>query len=500
MPRTMQLFKELGLYDIMREESLKYYDEHTCVITVESLAGKLIHKWMDDVNDGIEEISATRRVFLTQQVMEPILRAKALELGANLRFSTELTDFSQDSDGVTAIVHDKAAGTYRKIRAKYMVAADGFNSRVRNKLGIPTRGPGLLSRALTIYFQITDKKALAKLPNAHYSGVIYATNKVVRSIFRFDRDKKESFLLINEAGEQGTEASRFPADTMNMEKAKEYLRAAIGADIGFEIFQLNTWEAIADLPDRFCEGRIVLAGDAAHRMPPNGGYGGNTGVQDAHNLGWKLAYTLQGMADESLVTDTYEAERRPVAKQTIEQATAHYVHRTAPERHHLIEEHGIREVEPDVDLELAYRYHSNALYTKEGDPLTEHIYSAVARSGSIAHHVMVDTPDAKGIPIADFLGEGFVLFVGPGDVCWRFAMEDVNASKTGFPKVHVQYLVYGQDSPFAARYGVDSSGAVLVRPDGIVAWSSITCPDDITKAQKTLVEVMSKVVGRKLRC
>ena len=416
------------------------------------------------------------------------------ELGADLRFSTELVDFSQNEEHVTAILRDNQSRMRRRIRARFMVAADGFNSGVRNKLGIPTRGPGLLSRALTIYFQITDKEALAKLPNAHYSGVIYVANEAVRCFFRFDRDKKESFLVINAAGEPGTEESRFPADTMTMEKAKGYLRAAIGADVDFEIFQLSTWDAIADLPDRFCVGRVLLAGDSAHRMPPSGGFGGNTGVQDAHNLAWKLAYFLQGMTGESLVTETYDMERRPVAKQTVEQATAHFIHRTAPELHHLIQEHNIREVDPDVDLELAYRYHSKALYTKEEDPVTEHVGEAVARSGSIAHHVLVDTQDSKGLPLADFFGNGFVLFVGPQDHCWGSTMQNVVTKRTNLPEVRVQPLVYEEDSAYAVRYGIGPGGAVLVRPDGIVAWSSTAQPDESLKAEELLLSVMERVL------
>ena len=352
----------------------------------------------------------------------------------------------------------------------------------------------MLSRALTIYFQITDKEALAKLPNAHYSGVIYVANEAVRCFFRFDRDKKESFLVINGAGEQGTEESRFPADTMTMDKAKEYLRAAIGADIGFEIFQLSTWEAIADLPDDLCVGRVLLTGDAAHRMPPSGGYGGNTGVQDAHNLAWKMAYCLRGMVDPSLVTETYEAERRPVAKKTIEQATAHYIHRTAPELEHLVHIHDIQEVEPDVDLELAYKYHSQALYTKEGDAVTEHV-AEIARSGSLTRHVLVDTPDAKDLPLADFLGDGFVLFVGPEDH-WSPSMQGLNKHRTDLPKVRIQPLVYGLSSQFAAKFGVGPEGALLVRPDGVVAWSIFGPPSAQKTAKHTLTEVMNKVSGR----
>ena len=203
------------------------------------------------------------------------------------------------------------------------------------------------------------------------------------------------------------------------------------------------------------------------------------------------------MADESLVMETYEAERRPVAKQTIEQATAHYIHRTAPELHHLIQDHNIHEVEPDVDLELAYRYHSTALYTQEGDSITEHIRGAVVRSGSIAHHVLVDTQTMKGVPLADYLGQGFVLFVRHEDIYWGPAMERVCADNADTPKVRVQHLVYELDSLYTARYGVGLAGAVLVRPDGIVAWSSSVGPEDATTAQKTLDEVFRKVVGRK---
>ena len=257
----------------MYKRQLRYYDKHTCIITVESLAGKLLHKWLDDVNEGIEKVSATRRVFLTQQALEPFLRAKAKELGAELRFATEMVDFVQDDHGVTATVRDLAKGETYQVRSRYMIACDGFRSPTRQALGIPTHGPGLLSRALTIYFQIqpSSKPALAKLANAHYNGVIYVTNPEIRGFFRFDREKKESFLVINSAGPAGTEESRFPADTMTMEKAEEFLRSAIGDDsIGFDVHQLSRWEAIADIPERLRQGRVFLAGDAAHRMPPSG--------------------------------------------------------------------------------------------------------------------------------------------------------------------------------------------------------------------------------------
>lgn len=218
---------------------------------------------------GIENVSATRRVFLTQQALEPLLRSKAKELGAELRFSTEMVGLTQDSTSVTATLRSRDTGSTYHIRSKYLIACDGFRSRIRSLLGIQMQGPGLLSRALTIYFEILNKDKLAKFPNAHWSGVIYVDNEVLRAFFRFDRDKKESFLVINSAGEQGSEESRFPADTASEEKAAEYLRAAIGDDdVKFRIHQLSTWEARVDVAERLRDGRVFLAGDAAHRMPP----------------------------------------------------------------------------------------------------------------------------------------------------------------------------------------------------------------------------------------
>ncbi|KAH8646863.1 FAD binding domain-containing protein [Xylariales sp. PMI_506] len=494
MPRTMQAFKELGLYEIMQSESLKYYDEKTCIVVIESLAGKLLYYYLDDVNEGIEEVSATKRLFLTQQALEPLLRAKTKELGAEIQFSIEMIDFTQDANGVTALLRNIETGAHQKVRAKYMVGADGFRSTTRNKLGIPTRGPGLLSRALTIYFQIKDKEKLATLANAHYSGVIYVVNEFVRAFFRFDREKQESFLVINAAGAQGSEESRYPADTMSMDKAAEYLRAAIGADVDFEILRLTTWNAIADVPDRICQGRVLLAGDAAHRMPPSGGFGGNTGVQDAHNLAWKLAYVLQGKATDWLVQSTYEAERLPVARQTVNQALCHYVSRTEPSLKYLIAEHGISEV-PDLDLELAYRYNSGALCAAEGQPgrITEDTKTAIASPGSVAHHVLVNTVDvATPFPIAHFLGRGFVLFVGAADTIWELAAKQANETVHNLPTIELQKLVFNADSSFARRYAVEPSGAVLVRPDGFVAWSVRTVLGDVEQAEGKLVEVMRR--------
>src|SRR6185369_9071740 len=127
-------------------------------------------------------------------------------------------------------------------------------------------------------------------------------------------------------------------------RAVELVHAALGAVVPVTIENVMPWQAAADVAERFIDGPVFLAGDAAHVMPPNGGFGGNTGVQDAHNLAWKLSRVLRGAAAPELLS-TYESECRPVAVFTAEQAYSRYVTRTAP----YLGTSGIAPVEPDLN-------------------------------------------------------------------------------------------------------------------------------------------------------
>ena len=110
----------------------------------------------------------------------------------------------------------------------------------------------------------------------------------------------------------------------------ELVRAGVGQpDLPVRIDGYSRWRATADVAQKFRDGRVFIIGDAAHLMPPNGGFGGNTGIHDAHNLAWKLAQVIHGQAHERLL-ESYDSERRPVARFTVEQAFSRYVARTAP--------------------------------------------------------------------------------------------------------------------------------------------------------------------------
>lgn len=473
----MQIYRELGLYDAMVAESAKHYDRHAGIVDVESLAGKFRRTFMADMNEGVEDISPCNRLFLTQQMFEPMLRRRVVEGGVGeLGFSTEMVDFRADAEGVTALVRRVDTGEKRLVRARYMVACDGNRSRVREMLGIKMRGRGLLSHSVTIYFEMD----VGRYVKGKYNGVIYVNNPEIRGFFRLDKNGREGFLVVFTAGEQGTEASRFPADGITDEKARGMLRSAIGADIEFEVTLVAKWQAVCDTAERFVDptGRVILAGDSAATVTPHGGFGGNTGVQSVHNLAWKLAAVLNGKAGDDLVSKSYEEERWPVGHKTVEQVFERYIKRSAPEMREDIEKRGgtIEEPVPEPWLELGYRYHSQALDTESLGEVNENPSTAKALPGSMAHHVMItlagDDTEAKAeIPIADLLGTHFVLVLGSEASGWEQASRDLQLEKH-FPVIDVHGLAPGTDESFCAKYDISTKGTVLIRPDGFVVWSS----------------------------
>ncbi|TKA28761.1 hypothetical protein B0A54_15950 [Friedmanniomyces endolithicus] len=454
-PRTMQIYRELGLYDAMKTESYKHYDKHAGLHAVETLAGKSLGTWMKDINEGLEEISPTSRLFLTQQMFEPLLREHAVRHGARLRFSTELVDFTQDAEGVTAVIRDTESGAEQRVRARYMVACDGNRSFVRGKLGIPMQGHGLLSHSLTIYFRAD----LSRFVEGKYNGVIYVNNPEVRGFFRLDKTGREGFLAVNTAGGRGSEASRFPGKDITNERAREILQAAIGAEVDFEITLLSP-----------------------------GGFGGNTGIQDAHNIAWKIALVLQDQAHPDLI-NTYEMERWPVAKKTIDQVFVRYIVRTAPELK--TEDLEMEDEVPEPCLELGYQYRSHALMSTglPNGSVMSNPATAKAAPGTMAHHVLLSTMNSKSssgvdreasnpVPIADLLGHGFVLLCGEKAKLWIRAGRTLNGeSGTGksgqsLPKVQVHQVMPAEaNNHFYEKYQITPHGCVLIRPDGFVAWA-----------------------------
>ncbi len=467
--RTVEILRAAGLEEAVRRRGEEQYHPNGGINNVESLAGREIASYFANLNAGVEEFSPTVRLFIDQDALEPILRARAAELGAELRYRVECASVSQDGDGVTATLRDLDGGSERTVRSKYLVAADGNRSRIREQLGIAMRGHGLLSNSITIYFRA--EVDLTPLLAGRDQGVNYVTNPVLRGFFRLDRSGNRGFLVVNLVGDTARPeiVAAYPdapwanvAQSITKQRALELLRAAIGVpDIPVVIEDVATWRAVADSAERYQDRRVFLAGDAAHTMPPNGGFGGNTGVQDAYNLAWKLALVLQGVGGPGLL-DTYDAERRAIGALMVEQAYARYVTRVAP----YLGTEGMQPLVDDFSLEIGTRCNSPAVALQAGsDPtLYEHPRESKGRPGSRAPHVPVERDGARASTL-DLFGRSFVLLLAPDGEAWRGATV-VAAQEVGVP-VDCHVIA---DPEFADAYGISGAGAVLVRPDGIVGW------------------------------
>jgi len=262
------------------------------------------------------------------------------------------------------------------------------------------------------------------------------------------------------------------------------VRAGAGVpDLPVTIDGVARWRATSDVARRFREGRVFLAGDAAHLMPPNGGFGGNTGIHDGHNLAWKLAMVLNGVAGPQLL-ETYEIERRPVGKFTVEQAYTRYVTRSATYL-------GAKDFQPlanDFDIELGYLYQSPAIVSDENlDRGHEDPRESCGRPGSRAPHMWIER-DRKKISMLDLFGRAFVLLAPSAGEAWIPA---ALAAAREFPSLELDAHII-EDERFAKAYGLTETGATLVRPDGFVAWRSKSIQND---PASTITAVLKKVLS-----
>ena len=498
--RTLEILRSAGLEDSVRRKSEEKYLVNGGINNVESLAGREIASYFPNLNAGVEEFSPTVRLFVDQDALEPILRARAEELGAELRYRVECVGLEQDDDGVTASLRDLDQGTETAVRARYVVAADGNRSPVRGRLGVAMRGHGVLSNSVTIYFR--SEVDLAPLLEGRDQGVNYVTNTVLRGFFRLNRTGNRGFLVVNLIGDTARPeiVAAYPsapwanaAETVDERRALELLRAAIGIpEIPLVIEDIATWQAVADSAERYQVGRVFLAGDAAHTMPPNGGFGGNTGVQDAHNLAWKLALVLDGVAAPELL-DTYDAERRAIGELTVEQAYTRYVTRVAPYL-------GSEDVQPVVDdfsIEVGYRYNSAAVVLEQGGdhPLHEHPRESKGRPGSRAPHVSL-TARGEQISTLDLFGGRYVLLAAADGAAWRTAALAA-AERLGLAlDAHVvgEADLLDPDGAFPDAYGIGGAGAVIVRPDGFVGWRAA---DATAAGEDAMHEVLASLLCRK---
>jgi 2-polyprenyl-6-methoxyphenol hydroxylase-like FAD-dependent oxidoreductase len=244
--------------------------------------------------------------------LEPVLRDLAQQQAqGERRFGTEVVTCEQDDTGVAATLIDRLSGAETKVRAHYVIAADGAQSPIRRQLGVRMLGREKVYESVNILLNADLRPWTAHRPAALY----FVEHPKVKATFLTINGTDRWGFLVNNLSTYGYK----PAD-FTPELSVELVRMAVGvADLAVTILGIAPWTASAHVAEHYRYSRIFLAGDAAHEMPPTGGFGLNTGVQDVHNLAWKLAAVLHGAAGPSLL-DTYHDERQPVGRVITEQS------------------------------------------------------------------------------------------------------------------------------------------------------------------------------------
>ncbi len=484
--RTLEIFRSVGAEAAIRQIEPPF-SLGSNVPLVETLVSEAVDNLMEDFSAYFTPASPIRGSLIAQDVLETVLPGLAKQMGGELRYQTELLIFEQDEEGVTATIRDRSSGIERRVRARYLIAADGGRSGVRQQLGIGTHGAGGLGHSMSIVFEAPGlielfrkrDAVLCFLANDTVSGGFsaYPGSSVRPDLFRLDASYDP---------DRETEAD-FPE-----ERCLTLIRAAIGIpDYPVQFKGVASWEMVARIADRFQDGRIFLVGDAARAQPPTGALGGNTGIAEAHNLAWKLAAVLHGGANPRLLA-TYDSERRPLADYTVEQVT-------------LLSQERFTEGSEGITvntllLNMGYRYSTGAAIVPEaGDeqlPLFQQPTWWTGQPGTRAPHVVLKC-QGELISTLDLFGLHFVVLAGPQGQLWleagRRAQEALHLSLESYQIGGEAGSLLDSDGAFCKAYGIDASGAVIVRPDGFIAWRSQTSQED---AEHMLTQAFAKLLFR----
>jgi 2-polyprenyl-6-methoxyphenol hydroxylase-like FAD-dependent oxidoreductase len=463
--RTMEVFRSVGLQRDVEEAAAREFRQGGAIVAVESLGGKELAYFYRSYNDGVEGLSPTDRLFITQVGLEPILRQRASDLGAEHLFGTDLVSFETRDDHIVSVIHPHGGGPEEVVISDYLVATDGAHSAVREQLGIPMTGRGSFADCVTIYF----KADVNPLMGDRNLSVVYVNHPELTGFFRFSITGDSGFLAVFATLEPDGARNTHVGEDISGEQCVELVRTALGSASGLpvDIESIQRWSAMAATAAAFQSGRVFLAGDAAHVMPPTGGFGGNTGVADAYNVAWKLAFATRGIAGPGLL-DTYGAERRPISALTVEQAYTRYALRVDPS----LPRDDLMPPLDDAAIELGAIYQSSAVHPDHAPE--QQLDDPHARSwtvGARVPHVLL-TDNGSQSSTLDAADRGFALLADHGHDLWQRAAGEVEDS-LGVP-VAVKPIDPGSlpepAEPPAETAGPGWTGAALIRPDGVIAW------------------------------
>lgn len=488
--RTMELFRTAGVEPDIRKAA-SALSGNDGVLQTERLAGDE-QRWIIpriDPDSTLSSITPSGWCLCSQNDLEPVLLKYARGQGGDVRFGTELTSYTQDDSGIHAQLHNRETGESQSVHAEYLIAADGPRSPVRKTLDITHSGPGTLFHNVSVTFR---SKNLKNVVGDRRFVVCYITNPDGEgALLPVDNDEQWVFHVpwAYDSGET--------LDAFTDQRLTAHIRAAAGVpDIDVEITGKAPWHAANRVADSYGRGRVFLAGDSAHEMPPTGAFGSNTGIQDAHNLAWKMAAVLQGWAGPALL-DTYQPERRSVARATTLRASQQAVE----EQHPGYTAAASRNNDPAdlLTVALCYRYASESILGSDPAAVVVPRHFALGGAlGSRAPHMWVER-NGKRISSLDLYEKSLTLLSGAAGGPWRAA---ARAASEQLDVPLVGYLIgTAADCDLLPEPGVDwaqlhgthDDGAVLVRPDGFVAWKSDHGEAD---PHQVLRDVLEKVLHR----
>jgi 2-polyprenyl-6-methoxyphenol hydroxylase-like FAD-dependent oxidoreductase len=474
--RSMEHLRRWGHSAEARRECLPGPDYPHRILFMTRVAGHVLAEFDYGVTNAgpgeYADVTPEGPAFISKFSLLPLLQRIAAELPSlEIAYRNRLEGFTQDADGVTARVRDVGTGAERTEAAAYLVSCEGGRSGIRRALGIELEGDFAQGRNFAVHFRAPRLREL----------LIERTGRGAAQIQTLASAKRPYITVVDGADEWRLSVylDHEPADG----DAVRWVHEAVGEPIEVEILRAQPWSGHRVVADRYRDGRVFLAGDAAHLLWPKGGFGANTGIGDAVDLGWKLAAVLQGWGGPGLL-DSYEIERRPVAVRNVSEASSNWTSdaRLTPDplldrpddvgaearriTGDLIRQLRGREFR-SIGVQLGHRYAASPICLPDGTrepPDEPDVYVPSTWPGCRAPHAWL--PD--GSSVLDHFGHGFVLVVT--------AAVDTSpliraANGLGVPLSELRI-----DDPSVAR--LYEAPLVLVRPDGHVAWRGAVGPDD----------------------
>jgi 2-polyprenyl-6-methoxyphenol hydroxylase-like FAD-dependent oxidoreductase len=448
-----------------------------------TLLGKYSYDWLQ--RDLVQPFYFTRNERLPQYATEAVLRSRVAQLGSvQTLYGWDAESVTQNGDGVSVTVTERKGSGRRVLRAAYVVGCDGSRSVVREQAGLQqTRTDHDRLMVLVVFRSLELHKLLARYPGKSYYNILQPELKGYWKFFgRVDLGSTWFF-----------HAPVPPGTTKDNFDFSAYLQEAVGAPFDIEFQHIGFWDLRFMLADSYRKDRVFIAGDAAHSHPPYGGYGVNSGLEDARNLGWKLAATLQGWGGDALL-DSYDAERRPVFASTIKD----FIAKAIETDHQFLDAYDPAQDQAAFEQKWNERAQGAVGEVHAFEPNYEG--SSVVldgdREGRVSsakgshrfearpgHHLAPATM-ASGKNVFEALGSGFTLLAlgAPQPVVQAFRAA---AAKLQLPLTVVEAPAEGE----AARY---AASLVLVRPDEFVAWAG-SQPD---MGQQQAVEILEMARGQ----